>query len=234
MTTLTGSPVTNTAHGNSSQAVTIPADCTAVLVYSWGWRNATALDFATLNWDGAGMDFTQVVTNKSTTDQYDIWAYIMTSAAAAWPGTGSRTLAWTFNQAPTEGGTVVIVFLKDLDTDNPVVDTDSQKAGESFTSSLTSVAAEDLSFVTVVDYYGTGTPGASGSGQTTLASNVANDNGVDWIISYEAGETALVASGGQTSFQGEFTGYIAFSIRSTGGGGGFQSAWASVSNQVIW
>lgn len=214
MAELTGTPqyVVNTAHGNSSQALTIPADCTAVLVFSWAYVASTAVDFTALNWDGGGLDFTQVVTNKSTSDPYDVWAYIMTSADGNWPGTGSQTLNWTFNGTPGEGGTVVIAFLKDVNTASPVVDTDSQKTGATWTASLSGVGSSDLTFIVVVDYQNTGAPSSTGSGQSVLTSDTGNDNGVNWVIAYEAGEAGPSASGGTLAEQGTFTGFIAFSI----------------------
>lgn len=212
---ITGTPVVNTTHGNGSQAVTIPADCTAVVVFSWGWRNNTALDFTALNWDGGGLDFTLIDTNKSSSDPYDVWAYIMTANSGSWPGTGSKTLHWTFNAAPTEGGTVVIVFLKNVNGASPVVDSDYQKGG-AFTSSMAGVGVHDLSFVAAANYVGNGVDAELGS-QTRLTDG-SNDNSVDWEIGYELGESAMQAD---ALFDDTYIGYVAFAIAAgTAGGGG--------------
>lgn len=237
MTELTGTAVLNTAHANSSQALTIPADATAVLVFAWGWRQSYALNFATLNFDGSGMDFAQVTTNADTTDPYDVWAYIQTNEFPGWPGTGSgKTLTWTFNNAPQEGGSVAICFLKNLATDDPVIDIKNQKGGATFTATLDGVESDDLTFVVAVDYTGSGTPTASGAshpGQTVLLTNTTGDNATRWVIAYEPGESTPTAAAGTLNSQGQYTGYIAFSIANAPTPTGLQPAWAAHCNQVL-
>ena len=212
---LTGTPtyVTNAGHIDGSQIVTIPDDCTAVVVFSWMWRNAHAGDFDELNWDNeAALDFTQIVTNKSLSDSYDVWAYVMTSDSADWPGEGNKTLYWSFTGVPIEGGTVVIAFIKGLDVSNPVRSTDSDKATEDWTAVLTNVEAGDLSFLCGAIWNASIIDGVGG-GQATLDSDV-DDNGIDWNVSSELGEEnpSYTTSAGVGDTQ--YNGAIAFALRS--------------------
>lgn len=219
---LTGSPsyVTNTTHGDGSQAVTIPSDCDCVLVFSWAWVSNTAVDFDELNWDnGATLDFTLVATNTSANNPYDVWCYRMCINDGNWPGTGSKTLYWSYNSAPSEGGTVVIVFLKGVNTSSPVIDTDSTKnpAGTSWTASLSGVSTGDLTFICGADYYSYSPDincAPSGYGQTLLTSG-ANDHLVDWSIGYEDGEGAPRAEYSSSSV---YEGIIAFAIAAAAAG----------------
>ena len=92
--------VKNTSFINGSQLLDIPADCDAIVVMSWGWVSNKITGFSALNFDGSGMDFQQIVTNAENINyksDYDVFANIITSDNAAWPGTGSKTLYWNFN-----------------------------------------------------------------------------------------------------------------------------------------
>jgi hypothetical protein len=172
------------------------------------WRSVHTGSFTALNFDGAGMDFTSVVTNADTGVPYDVFAYIMTTDSVDWPGTGAKTLNWSFSGEPTEGGTVYIFCLKGLDVSNPVGNTDTQKEGSSFTSSLAGVSSGDLSFVVIAESQGQSIT-VSGNGQTVLATGSA-ENAVDWGIAYEDGESAMVASSTGSSYPG----YVAFVVNS--------------------
>jgi len=223
---ITGSAVTNTTHGDGNQAVTIPADAEAVIVMSWSWVSNVANDFASLYWSGgSGTEFTSVVTNSTTSDPYDMWAYIMTDESSDWPGTGNQTLYWTFDSAPGEGGTVAIFFVKGLDTSDPVRDTDSEKDGaytdgeHTWTASLSSVDADDLTICAVVDYK-TRESATFGSGQTSLDSAV-NDNSVDWEITYESGEGSPSVTDYKFGTQNDnYSGKVAFALKVASAAGG--------------
>ncbi len=209
----TGTPthVTNTDHADGSQTVTIPDDCTAVIVLSWMWKDAHAGDFGELNWDnGSTLDFTQIVTNKSASDAYDVWAYMMTSDSGDWPGTGSKTLYWAFTAGvPIEGGTVVIVFVKNLDTSDPIRSIDSDKGNADWAATLTNIEAGDLSFLCAVVWEATNID-AIGSGQIALDDG-ASDNLVDWNVSSELaeGSPSYSTSAGDTIYNGA----IAFALK---------------------
>jgi hypothetical protein len=203
---VTGTPDIDTSYSDGNMSVTIPSDATAVVVVSWMWRSVHAGDFTTINFDAGGKDFTQIVTNSTTAVPYDVWAYIMTTDSGDWPGVGSKTLYWTFSGDPTEGGTVFAFYLKGLNVTSPMVDTDTQKTGSSFTSSLSGVSSGDLSFVVIAEEQGQSIT-VSGNGQTVLDTGAA-ENKVDWGIAYEDGEDAVIASSTGSSYPG----YIAFSV----------------------
>jgi len=213
---LTGSPsyVVNRDFDDGSQAVTIPADCTAVLVFSCVSHTTTEIDFDELNWDnGATNDFTQVVHNGAGANNSVVFSYIMTSASGDWPGTGSQTLYFGFNATPGGGGPVIIVFLKGLDTSTPTVDTDSDYdlTDGDWTASLSGVSSGDLTFLMVGIYYAYTIDGR-GSGQTQLASD-SNDNSFEWEINYEDGE-------GSPSIQTNdsiYSGAVAFAVSAASG-----------------
>lgn len=210
---LTGTPtyVTNTDYDDNTQAVTIPADCTAVVVFSWSWIDSVANDFDKLNWDAHATndDFAQIVKLAGTGNPYDVWAYVMTSADGDWPGTGAQTLTFGFATTPTEGGTVVIVFVKGLDTASPTRSTDTQGGSADWTATLADVGGDDLSFI-VVDGFRTTTIDAPGTGQTVLTSG-DNENDVDWQISYELAEggPSYNTTGGSPDYHGG----IAFALK---------------------
>jgi hypothetical protein len=218
---LTGSAVTNTTYGDGSQAITIPADAEAVIVAVPGvYVNNTAVTFDKLNFDdtASAVDFTSIVTNADTTNPYDVFAYIMTSTDADWPGTGSATVYWAFNSAPGEGGVVEIWFVKGLDESDPTRSTDSNKAtgASTWTATLASVDADDLTFIIGSDYQGGGhTITVTNDSQTELDSG-SNDNSVIWAIGYEQGE----GSPSVTYNVGTYSGEVAFALKvaSTGGG----------------
>lgn len=214
---LTGTPVKNTSYANGNQAVTIPADAEAVIVMSWGWRNAHALDFTALNWDNSGLDFSLIVTNKSTTDPNDIWAYIMTSASGAWPGTGAKTLYWTFSGAPTEGGTVYIFFVKGLNTANPVRSTASDKDQYTWSTTLADVATGDLCLVAMSNYNTNIDADPVGSGQSVLIEQTTPENSDTYGIGYKSdnGSVSINSVAGQP-----YDGEIAFALRVAEAGGG--------------
>lgn len=214
---LTGIPtyVTNVDHMDGNQIVTIPNDCTAVIVFSWMWRNNHAGDFDELNWDnGATLDFTQIVTNKSISDPFDVWAYIMTSNSGDWPGTGNKTLYWSFTGIGPipEGGTVVIAFVKGLYTLDPIRSTDSDKGTAIWTASLAGVEAGDLSFLCGV-IWELSNIDVIGVGQAVLDSDVS-DNFLDWNISSELAEGSPSYSTSAGLGDTQYNGAIAFALRS--------------------
>jgi hypothetical protein len=149
-----------------------------------------------LNFDGAGLDFTQIVRSAGTDLAYDAWAYIMTSADVNWPGVGTKTLYWTFTAAPTEVGTVIIFFVKGIDVNNPI-----------WPSVLSGVEASDLSFGFEINY--SAYDSAWGIyGQEVLAESWS-DTTAAWGLCYEYGEDEIVL----TSSNALYNVGIAFSLR---------------------
>lgn len=214
----TGTAVTNTSHADGSQAVTIPADAEAVIVISWMYRNNHAGSFDQLNWDdGAALDFTEIAKNSTTADPYDVFAFIMTSADANWPGTGAQTLYWSFTGAPTEGGTVWIYFAKGLNTSSPVGDTETGKialtGNQQVSTTLANVGADDMCVLAVAEYQEHELSSAN-----TQLGFTDGDNGVEWIIVGDLNDSSLVVditnSGGSV-----YTGYVAFVLEVAAAGG---------------
>ncbi|MEZ4591819.1 MAG: hypothetical protein R3D55_11865 [Chloroflexota bacterium] len=227
---LTGTPsyVVNNDHGNSSETITIPADCDAVMVISGSWNNSNSNDFGSLNFDnGSSVDFSLIVNRDGVGDEYNVWSYIMTAGSVDWPGIGSNTLYWTFDQTPNEGGSVIVVFLKNVNASSPVVDTDGGSS-TSFTSSLSGVASGDMTFGFILNFNVDGADTEAGTGQVELVSD-SGDNSTEWSLGYELGESSFQIS----CTYADYVGIIAWSIAEDLGGGGFEPAWAGGSNQVI-
>ena len=202
--------VKNTSYINGSQLIDIPADCDAIVVMSWGWTSGKINGFSALNFDGSGMDFQQIVTNGDNvnyTVDYDVFANIITSHNSAWPGTGEKTLYWNFTQAITEGGTVVIVFLKNVDGANPIVDTDYASAVQNWTSDMAGATTYNMSFLVVADYQNRAIT-ANINGQTVLLS-AAVDHLVSWVVAYKTNENYMQVTGVSNAYKG----FIAFMLR---------------------
>ena len=193
--------VKNTSYVNGSQLITIPADCDAIVVMSWGWTSGKINGFSALNFDGSGMDFQEIVTNGSLSypSDYDVFASIITADNPAWPGTGSKTLYWNFTQAITEGGTVVIVFLKNVDGANPVVDTDFASAVQDWTSDMAGANANNMSFLVVADYQNRAIT-TNINGQTVLLA--AQEHLVNWVVAYKTNENYMQVTGVANLYKG--------------------------------
>ena len=202
--------VKNTSYINGSQLIDIPADCDAIVVMSWGWTADAINGFSALNFDGSGMDFQQIVTNGDNvnyTVDYDVFASIITSDDPAWPGTGEKTLYWNFEQYITEGGTVLIVFLKNVNGADPVVDTDFESSIQNWTSDMAGATANTLSILVSADYNDY-TITANGNGQTVLAS-AKGENSVSWVVAYKLNENYMQVTGVDNLYKG----FIAFMLR---------------------
>ena len=204
--------VKNTSYANGSQLITIPADCDAIVVMSWGWTTNKINGFSALNFDGSGMDFQQIVTNGENINyksDYDVFASIITSDNAAWPGTGGKTLYWNFTQAITEGGTVVIIFLKNVDGANPVVDTDFASAVQNWTSDMAGANATNMSFCVAADFDNNSIT-ANNNGQTVLLS-AKREHSVSWVVAYKMNENYMQVTG----LANVYKGFISFILRGT-------------------
>ena len=202
--------VKNNSYVNGSQSIIIPTDCDAIVVMSWGWTSGKINGFSALNFDGSGMDFQEIVTNGDNinyTVDYDVFASIITSDNAAWPGTGEKTLYWNFTQAITEGGTVVIVFLKNVDGANPIVDTDYASAVQNWTSDMAGATTYNMSFLVVADYQNRAIT-ANINGQTVLLS-AKREHSVSWVVAYKMNENYMQVTGVSNAYKG----FIAFMLR---------------------
>jgi len=194
--------VKNTSYINGSQLIDIPADCDAIVVMSWGWTSNAINGFSALNFDGSGMDFQEIVTNGENinyTLDYDVFANIITADDPAWPGTGEKTLYWNFTEYITEGGTVLIVFLKNVDGANPVVDTDFASAVQNWTSDMAGANANNMSFLVVADYQNRAIT-TNINGQTVLLS--AQEHLVNWVVAYKMNENYMQVTGVSNAYKG--------------------------------
>jgi hypothetical protein len=73
---------------SGSQALTIPADCDAILVVSGDWSSGDANNnLDELNFDnGVTNDFTTIIERDGAGSEYNAYAYIMTASDSDWPG----------------------------------------------------------------------------------------------------------------------------------------------------
>lgn len=215
MASLTGIQYITTPDGSAvaSHSVTIAASDTAVIVCLAGRTNGAA-PYDELNWsDNAAVDFTVIDRANFSASIINGEAFIMTDSHANWPGSGTHTLYIRAVSALNDGTDGYIMTATDVDSDDPIVDSDATTEDVSvFTSSLTGVGTADLGVIFCIDYQG-GTIDVTptGYGQTQYGQDTGTNNfGV--AVGYEVGEDALRAE------RAGITG-IAFALRSTNAGG---------------
>ena len=191
----------------SSQSVSIPADaelCIVAIAFFRGVGGGGALSTLTLD----GNSFTSVVkSNDSGFGTTTIWRYIVPVGLR---GT-SKTLAWAFDGALTEGANIFVIWLKDVDTGGDPIRGSNFGAGDpTATSGSYSSDANDLNLC--VGYsFSTTDCDASGSGQTEQADSTQFNScqGAVGTKAGVAGTTTMVVSG-------DFCSVCACSIKGSG------------------
>lgn len=201
ITVYSGTLDKQSASGQHSVAITLPADANFVYVLVTGYHGDNASTdkfFDDLNFDGAaGRDFTFIGNNKwSTSYDFQCEAWYMDDSDPNWPGTGSKTLYWRpwGNAAAGEGFNVFIGWMAGVDTSgDPIAAYTSGPQGTSGTSpltiSLTGVGANDVSVILGYSYAANVDEVPTGYGQTSLAHDLFNSAGIG--ASYKVGASSM-------------------------------------------
>lgn len=106
----------NGSGGSSSTSVTVPSDCNLVVAFwaHWDGNGGSTLSSLTLN--GVGFTVQSQRAEGSPADANGVGVATLVN-----PATGSQTFAWTWSAggARSEGGEIVLVYIKDANTGDP-------------------------------------------------------------------------------------------------------------------
>lgn len=180
----------NASGGDGSTSVTVPADATAVIAF-WcqydGNTNST-LNSLTLG----GNSFTTLIQTGSgqVTDENGGGVAILETL----PGTGSQTCAWTWSAggARSEGGEIVLVWIKDHNPGDAVRDSDiDSNTGTGVDASITlTTVATDL----VLGFGESFTPTNPATSGTAFISNATLNSQIYDATEVTAGAATTVVS----------------------------------------
>ncbi len=113
--------------GSGSISVTVPADATAVVAFWSHWDGNGGSSISALTLNGAGFTIVEQQTEGAFADENGTGVAVLTN-----PATGSQTFAWTWSAggARTEGGEIILVYVKDANIGDVVRDTALDSATE--------------------------------------------------------------------------------------------------------
>lgn len=192
-----GAAQTFNLNADGNMSLNIPSDAEAIIVTVSGLGLSTSTElFNAINFaNDASKEFTTIEQGFFNAGAYmEVESYILTDASADWPGTGAQTLYYTAPDGYVEGFNVVVWYVKNIDTANPIVGTDTDQGDTlsgSWASNIPSTGADDLHVIAIYKYQNTATVDAAG--QTELvAPSIYNDAGLS--IAYEQGVTSMDAT----------------------------------------
>lgn len=110
--------IDSSAQNPSAQNITVPAECDCILVAYANWSGSGDIDFTSLT--VAGQTGAVVVEIAGNTNHMESGIWVVVN-----PATGAQTAQWTQNLAPGEGTRVWFIYLSDVDTADPIRDSDS-------------------------------------------------------------------------------------------------------------
>lgn len=209
---------------DNTWSITIPTDCISgndgAIILIVGFYNNSAIDFNQLNWDGDNdvVDFTKIGGSGYANDCNQVLVYYMLASDANWPGTGSKTLYYGWDNAISNGPWLSVIHIKNVNGTGTIIGTDTVQGGGSTNSwtsaSLGTVDSGDMAFI-AGSFWDNGTAGtvSYGSGQTEIANRQDNeDTTTGWA--YEDGEATPSIQGTTTD---EYLGAVAFAIAAVSG-----------------
>jgi hypothetical protein len=182
---------------SGSHSITVPTDCTMMIVVTGGYEYNNGNSAVTaMNLDGSGLDFTFIGTTYYDTTG-DPATGVNDSGNALYvlsPATGSRTLSITMEGA-TEGWSIIVIYLKGENQSDPIGDVDLtddyDPGGTSADVSLTGVETGDMSFGYFYSWQTTPNVDPAGSGQSVIAETIYNDAGCG--VCYKASASNIEA-----------------------------------------
>lgn len=108
--TVVGYSTVDASAGNGSATVVVPDDATGAIAF-WGhWDGNASSTLATLTLDGSSLTIDKQLAEGAVADANGVGA----ASLYTLPGTGARTLAWTWSAggARSEGGQIAIIWIK--------------------------------------------------------------------------------------------------------------------------
>lgn len=111
----------NGSAGDGSDTLIVPFDTTLAVAFWFHWDGNTSTTLSTLSLGGSAFTELQDLAEGATTDEYGGGVGYLEN-----PPTGHRTLSWTWSAggARSEGGSIVIVYVKGHKTGDIVRDSD--------------------------------------------------------------------------------------------------------------
>lgn len=110
--------IDSSAQNPSAQNITVPGNCNCILVGYANWSGSGDINFTSLTVAGVSGSAVVEIAGNTTHMEAGIWVVVN-------PATGAQTAQWTQNLAPGEGTRVWLIYLSDVDTSNPIRDSDS-------------------------------------------------------------------------------------------------------------
>jgi len=206
--------------------ITIPADCTpgnngAIIVIAGGNYDDGSLttwtSLAELNFDGDDdvIDFTAIVVEQGGGTNYSIGAWRMVASDGNFPGVGAQTLYYRFSDGDgTEGITLRVLYLKNVDQSSPIISTDSATGSSNWAASLSgTISADDMAIIAGSE--GNSSQGLQadyGDGQSIDVETAYNN--IDFAVGYELGENAPSID----TDNGNYCSALAFAVKGAAGG----------------
>jgi len=112
----------------------VPADADACFVFLGGRLSDSGsqpVGFTDLSWDDGGAnDFTEVMVSAVNLNTLSFGSWYMLSGDANWPGSGSKTLYYTTDGVSYGESTLIVFFVKNIDSSDPIGNTDESTSGE--------------------------------------------------------------------------------------------------------
>lgn len=214
----TGTPVTVNASANSgSTSVTVPADCTGIAVFFNAWiSGAVTLTSMTLN--GASITIDQNLPSSGDAACVGVGHIVN-------PATGSQTFAWDWSGtgAIGESGVFHLVFLKDVNTSDPISDHDAltSATAAATTHSLTlTTAATDFCLGAIFAYLNGPTGDPTSSDQTVFIDSYLFNNYSSDVFQENTTDSPSTVM----NATGEYASLAAISWKAAGGNAFTQSA----------
>lgn len=147
---------------SGSQAVELDGTTTLLIVCLTGWENGEAnwMTGVSFTYDSDSMTVAAQTSSQNSYPNAGIW-YL------ANPSTESNTFAWDYGvgDALDEGGHIIILQYKGVNTGDPIGDSDINTSGDDVTG-MTAGAGDMM--VGVVSSYGTNAPDADQDSQTEI------------------------------------------------------------------
>lgn len=202
--------------GDGSTTVTVPADATAVVAFWSHWDGNAGSTLSSLTLNGAGFTIQSQIAEGISADDPGVGVATLVN-----PSTGSQTVAWTWSAggARAEGGELVLVWVKGVNTSDLVraAGTDSGTASDNVAVTIASETTDLL--LAFAQSFSTGTPVLDG----TLFINDAALNSQD----YDASEVTPSATSTTVNMTGEsYSSMAAITLKeAAAGGGGATVTW---------
>ena len=114
----TGTPSqANASAGNGSTSVTVPADANCVVAFWSHWDDNAGSTISSLTINSVAFSIASQIAEGTPANAPGVGVARLIN-----PATGSQTFAWTWSggAARTQGGKIVLVYVKDANTSDPV------------------------------------------------------------------------------------------------------------------